>query len=111
MRKELSEDVWLIVDEDDYFIDWCHENAVGSFLNCGRNKDGNVVHVYTLHSAMHKGKMCPHFRNGNRASGFEDNLTRTDYCKVVSLNRDKLSRWARTHHGDFSNCSSCLNLP
>ena len=111
MKTELSKDVWRFLDDDKSFTEWCHDNPDGSFWNCGRNPAGDVVHVYTLHSAMHKGKMCPHFRNGNRASGFEDNLTTTTYCKVVSVNRKNLEKWARAYQGDFFNCSSCVNLP
>lgn len=111
MRAELSKDVWLFLDDDAGFIEWCRGNPNGFFWNCGRNRTGNVVHVYTLHSAMYKGNICPHFRNGNRASGFEDNLTTTTYCKVASVNRKDLEKWARAHQGDFFQCSSCVSLP
>ena len=111
MKTALSKDVCLFLDDDAAFIDWCARNPDGFFWNCGRNQAGDVVHVYTLHSAIHKGKMCPHFRNRNYASGFENNLTTTAYCKVGSVNRKSLEEWARSHQGDFLNCSSCISLP
>jgi hypothetical protein len=109
MKQELSNDVWLFLDDDAGFIEWCRENPDGFFWNCGRNQAGNVVHVYTLHLAMHHGLMCPHFRNAKRASGIENNLTTTAYCKVASIRRSSLENWAQTLPGGSRRCSSCLN--
>jgi hypothetical protein len=54
-----------------------------------------VTYVYTLHAATRDGKLCPHFRNSNRADGYENNLTNDTYCKVCSNDRNALEKCAR----------------
>ena len=110
MRIELSKGVWCFVDDDDAFIQWCHDNPDGFFWNCGRYQADKVLQVYTLNSAIRNGNLCPHFRNSNRADGYENNLT-TTHCKVCGTNRRVLEKWARAHQGGFKHCSSCISLP
>jgi hypothetical protein len=63
-----------------------------------------------LHAATRDGKLCPHFRNSNRANGYENNLTTNAYCKVCSNDRKVLEKWARDYPGERVNCSSCVGL-
>lgn len=110
MRKKLTSGVWLFLDDDEGFIRWCERNPDGFFLNCFRNKGGDSGRPYMLHGAMRDGKLCQHFRNSSRASGVEQNLTTTAYCKVCSVNRKALEKWAKKR-GGLLHCSSCIGLP
>jgi hypothetical protein len=60
MRK-LPKNVRLFIDDDDSFIQWCYDNPGGFFWNCFR-RAGDIVEPYMLHSAIIRGKLCPHFR-------------------------------------------------
>jgi hypothetical protein len=76
--------------------------------NCVRNQAG--IFPFMLHAATRRGNLCPHFRNRNRASGYEHNLTTAGFCKVCSVERHTLEKWAHKVRSDFSfrMCSSCL---
>ena len=110
MRQELTKDVWLFMDNDDGFIRWYEENPDGFFWNCFRTRVGHSVRPYMLHAAIRDGKLCQHFRNSSRASGIEQNLTTTAYCKVCSVKRKALEKWAKGR-GEVLHCSSCIGLP
>jgi hypothetical protein len=107
MRKELTRGVWLFLNDDDGFIRWCEENPDGFFCNCSRNKAGDSVRPYMLH-AMRNGKLCLHF--GSLELGVASNLTTIRYCKVCSVNRKALKKWA-INQGELRNCSHCIGLP
>jgi hypothetical protein len=107
MQKELEKEVWLFLDDDAGFIGWCEKNPDGFFFNCFRNKAGDVVRPYMLHTAM-GGTMCPHFRNSNREAGVEPNLTTASYCKVCSIDQQALEKWAKNLRNGLRHCSSCI---
>jgi hypothetical protein len=110
MQKQIAEGLLLFLDDDNGFIEWCEEHPDGFFWNCLRNKDGHTVRPYMLHGAKKNGMLCQHFRNSNRASGIEANLTTNEYCKVCSIERETIERWA-TEWGELKYCSSCIGLP
>lgn len=111
MRNQLGRDVVFFLDDDGAFIQWCYDNPDGVFWNCFRKKEGAVVRPYMLHGATRKGKLCQHFRDSTRASGFTDNLTTTDYCKVCCTDRQAAEKWARKYSDTLLYCSSCIRLP
>ena len=86
--KKLPKDLRPFLDDDDGFIRWCYENPDGFFYNCYRKAED--IEPYMLHSAVVGGKLCQHFRNKNRPSGFEQNLTTNSFCKVCSRHRHAL---------------------
>ena len=110
MKTKLPDGSTLFFKDDEGFVRWCEAHPDGFFWNCGADEDGKIKTVSLLHSAMYKGKLCPHFRNRNLASGFADNLTRT-HAKVCSTSRKDLERWAEDYkagHGQKRKCSQCM---
>lgn len=108
MRK-LAPNLRLFLDDDGGFIQWCYDNPNGFFWNCYR-KAGGAAEPYMLHSAIIRGKLCQHFRNSNRASGFTDNLTTDVFCKVCSVDRKALEKWAEGGPYTLEYCTDCIGL-
>jgi 5-methylcytosine-specific restriction endonuclease McrA len=63
-----------------------------------------------LHAATRGGKLCPHFRNGNRDTGYEPNLTSGGRAKICSSNRAALEAYAQREWpgNNIRECAQCL---
>src|SRR5579872_29253 len=109
MTERLKKDLRPFVDDDQGFIEWCHANPDGFVLNCFRRAREIMPHM--LHSAIRHGELCQHFRDRSCAGGMQPHLTDRAYCKVCSLNRKALERWAAEKIQNLKYCSSCANLP
>lgn len=90
-------------EDDQGFITWCMDSPGGFIWNSA----GSL-----LHAATRDGKLCPHFRNSNLASGFEPKLT-SGSQKICSTNRAALEAFARHERSDitFRECNHCMDRP
>jgi hypothetical protein len=98
-----------VAEDSNLFIEWCRVNPGGFVWNCRRSKD--TIVPWMLHAAIHNEKLCEHFRNGARPSGYEDNLTTEPNCKVCSVDRRSLLRWAQSVQpgSTTKECSDCMS--
>src|ERR1035441_2734838 len=99
MVKEIAPGILAFTEDDQEFIEWCHANCDGFIYNCRRN--ASRIFPYMLHAAIRKGDLCQHFRNRNRASGYEPPLTTGAICKVGSLQRSSLERSEEEHTSEL----------
>ncbi len=112
MKTPLNEDIILITDDDDEFIQWCRENPNGFFWSCHRTLKREVTRVVTLHAAIVNGDLCRHFKNRNSPTGYTPHTTQNPLGKVCCLDRKKLEAWAASHpEPEPRSFCRCLNAP
>lgn len=93
----MADHIHIFIDDNAGYIDWVKKSESGYVVNCNRKPNSEYL---ILHRAD-----CNTILQATRWHG---NWTNTGFIKVCSLDKTKLSKWAKaTIGGELQGCQVC----